>query len=626
MPLRKAVTTLVVALVATVTAQTATKPSHPKKKKTSTPPYLEITSTPPKDLKPKATLEEAAKFAWQEFLALQWKASVDSKNPPTATNSRGLPDTTWNYGMATAQFPDPLVWQTYAQTTELRPNGPLVTKWKDLGIPQYSYFQPPVQGSGTPMITLWNNLDEDSEIGSCNIYGQYQKQNSPRELVLFQVKVNRDEYEYLRTSFGKDQNCAPTSIILQGSAQNYPNCTTGGNPLTNGGLLAQTQSAVKGNINQPPYLYYNGQTSRCNCPPGQAICLPCGNITNGTEGSIEVKSAWRRLLPTEKAERFYTTTAIYYDINTKGQLAYHNDTFALIGMHIIHKTENYPEFIFATFEQVDVETADVEYFLTTPLSVLPGTEVRGPVPVKRQQGQTNKNKMHPVPATLTEVTAKVWKQLTALNTKTVWQYYRLTGVEAGPVDVPVPLMGVQPTTVNCILLQDAVQATKMNPNYFMANFVIESDPFLNNFTGPGFGAGGGPIFTPGQPRGGSLSNTNGCENVVVQQVSTTTTAGASTSSMSPPPASVAGVPMTIGGCQACHGVGQSAFGTDFSFLLDFGNNKPSIMPAVIHYDAPAPVPPPAAAQSTAQIVGQTAGQARRAAFRNYMDGTRPKSK
>ncbi|MDQ3281412.1 MAG: hypothetical protein M3Q69_08370 [Acidobacteriota bacterium] len=599
-------------LVATVTAQTVKKQKHTKAPPPPPPPYLNITMTPPNDLKAGASLEEAAKFAWQEFLALQWKASVDANHPPSATNQRGLPDPNWNYSSATPSFPNPLVWQTYAQTTELRPNGPLVTAWQDLGLPQYSYFNPPVAGSGStpPVNNLWNNLDEDSEIGSCNIYGQYQNQSSPKELVLFQVKVNRDEYEYLRTNYGMQQNCAPASVIQQGRAQSYPNCTSSGGPLPSGGLLAQAQSAVTASINQSPYLYYAGQTSRCSCPPGQAICLPCGsNSANGAQGAIEVKTAWRRLKKGDDPSRFYTATALYYDVGPNNTLTYNNDTFALIGMHIIHKTENYPEFIFATFEQVDVETADMEYFLTAPVSVLPGTELRGPVLVKRQQGQSNKNEMHPVPATLTNVTQNVWTQLKSLNPNTVWQYYRLTGVQAGPIDVPVPLNGVPPTTANCLQQQDPVAATTKNPNYFMANFVIESDPFLNNFTGPGFGAGGGPIFKAGQSRGGTLTPTNGCENLVMQQSTTTS-----------PSSSVQGVPQTIGGCQGCHGVAQSAFGTDFSFLLDFGNNKPSIMPAVIHYNAPGPVPPAAQTQTAVQSVGQ----ARRAAFRNYMDGTQRK--
>jgi len=77
---------------------------------------------------------------------------------------------------------------------------------------------------------------------------------------------------------------------------------------------------------------------------------------------------------------------------------------------------------------------------------------------------------------------------------------------------------------------------------FMANFGIESDPFLNNFSGPGFGKA--PFKT--------------CENVVYQ-----------------------GTKNNMGGCKGCHGVAQTAFGTDFSFLLDFGNNKPSSAPETI---------------------------------------------
>jgi hypothetical protein len=85
----------------------------------------------------------------------------------------------------------------------------------------------------------------------------------------------------------------------------------------------------------------------------------------------------------------------------------------------------------------------------------------------------------------------------------------------------------------------------------MANFMVESDPFLNNFSGPGFGAGGNAIFA------------GGCQNTVY-----------------------ASQLFNNGGCKGCHGVAQTAFGTDFSFLLDFGNNKPSIIPATVHYKPP----------------------------------------
>jgi hypothetical protein len=518
------------------------------------PPYLNILPKPPQDLPSRsASLQDVAKFAWQEFLALNWKASIDAQHPPGASNPRGNPDLTWSPSQAAPAFPNPLVWQTYAQTTELRPNAPLTTAWVNLGFPKYSYANVPAQGSGS--FTLWNNLDEDNEIGSCDIYGQYAQQKSPKDLVLFQVKVNRDEYEYVRTAFGATQQIGPPP----------------GKPCPNGALLCAAAAQVTTNILNPPYAYYPGATSTCNCPPGQAICLPCGRLPgNGTttpvEGTIEVKSAWRRLLPNENPARFYTTKAIYYDINSKGQIAYYNDTFALVGMHIIHKTANFPDFVFATFEQVDVEQSGSNYILLVTNPANPnGPSIEQPpaVPIQRQKGQTNRTQMHPVPTALDQVTAQVQAQLKGMNPTTVWQYYRLTGVYGASTDVPSNPSGPSSATNNCINNQNPIQATTTNPNYYMANFMVESDPFLNNFTGPGFGKNGNVIFT------------GGCQNTVY-----------------------ANKIYNNGGCKGCHGVAQTAFGTDFSFLLDFGNNKPSIRPATIHYVAP---PPATSATSAAAV-------------------------
>jgi len=121
-----------------------------------------------------------------------------------------------------------------------------------------------------------------------------------------------------------------------------------------------------------------------------------------------------------------------------------------------------------------------------------------------------------------------------------------------------PANGNSPVT--CVSNQNPVQCTGLDPNYFMANFVIESDPFLNNFSGPGFG--GNPF--------------QNCNNIVT---------------FSSQSGATQGTQMDMGGCKGCHGVAQTAFGTDFSFLLDFGNNKPSIMPATITYYPPAPAKP-----------------------------------
>jgi hypothetical protein len=528
-------------------------PPEPTAVTASAAPAVSITPTPPDDLSSRdATLTELAQFAWQEFLALSWKSAIDPGESPVG--QRGVPDLSWSYSTPGAH-PTLLVWQTYAQTTELRPNGPLTVPFDQLGTPRYSYSGTVSSGSGSPSFTLWNNLDEDNEIGSCDVYGQYASQQPPRNLVLYQVKVNSDEYEYLRTNFGADQDKCAASDSMCPEANRTPT----------GGRLYQAQQQVIANIKTLPYEYYPGQPSTadatCDCPPEKAICLPCGGAPNpagGTyEGAIEVKSAWRMLEPGDDPSRFYTTEAIYYEDAGANALTYHNGTFALIGLHIIHKTRNFPDFVFATFEQVDVETANMVY------ATLDGTTEQLPVvPIVRQSGQTNPLQNHPVPPTLDTVTAAVHQQLTALNPETIWQYYRLTGVSGASVDcAPSPDTGLSDPTSDCVANQTAATCIDLDPNYYMANFVIESDPFLNNFSGPGFGT---------NPFGN-------CRNTVYAN----------------------GI-YDNGGCKGCHGVAQTSFGTDFSFLLDFGNNKPSILPASINNPtndpsgvAPAVAHPPA---------------------------------
>jgi hypothetical protein len=273
--------------------------------------------------------------------------------------------------------------------------------------------------------------------------------------------------------------------------------------------------------------------------------LPCGDPA-ADEGAIKVKTAWRHLQPGENASRFYTTTAQYYDHDRSGKLVYLNGTFALIGMHIIHKTKSFPDFVFATFEQVDVEKSGFDYIALTKQ----GAETPPAVPIKRQgYPDNNPTEMHPVPPELDTVSNAVHQQLIALNKNIPWQYYRLTGVQGKSVSCPVAVNPPPPTVTTCVARPAPSACTKIDPNYFMANFVVESDPFLNNFSGPGFGSNPFPA----------------CQNTIYQtQI------------------------YDNGGCKGCHGVAQTAFGTDFSFLLDFGNNKPSIEPATIHYIPPSP--------------------------------------
>ena len=442
--------------------------------------------------------------------------------------------------MAYGSSNDLLVWQTYAHKTELRPNGTLTVAWDSLGEPTYqnAYTTPLSPGAPGARLNLWNNLDEDSEIGSCQIIGQYTKQPEPRaqkSLILFEAKVNRDEYEYLRTNY-PDQNIGNT-----GAGASATDCdeTTSGR-----GRLCQAQLRAKKQIKAEGHSYYpNGGTDTCKCPVDQAICLPCGS--DSTDGAIEVKAAWRRLLPSENAADYYTSTALYYQneydpATKKYQYRYYNDTFALIGLHIIRKLENYPDFVFTTFEHVGEASADDQYVVTDS----DGAEVSPATRAARQatMPNTDRNENHAIPVEISDVNREMRDELGRIGT--VWKNYQLAGVQAQVDDCQVssPSAGHdQAAGLACIRAQDkdAGKCLGTDSNYYMANLFVETDPFLNNFSGPGFG--GNPF--------------SDCRNTVYQ-----------------------GKTHNMGGCKGCHGVAQTAFGTDFSFLLDFGNGKPGIAP------------------------------------------------
>jgi len=156
---------------------------------------LTLQPHPPHDVttsqaEPNAQLErDQAWFAWNQFLALTWKATY---NPP-ANHQRGMPDENWNHGsLSSNNMGYHYVFETYAHRTELRPNHRLERSFDS--IPSYSFKQMPTAGSGNPSFTLLNNLDEDNEIGSCDVY----LGGTSSTLMLYQAKVNRVMYDYVK--------------------------------------------------------------------------------------------------------------------------------------------------------------------------------------------------------------------------------------------------------------------------------------------------------------------------------------------------------------------------------------------------------------------------------------------
>jgi len=407
---------------------------------------------PPIELDSNATPEQLVSFAWNEFLALNWKSSYNSNN------KRDYPDTTWSYASDSLPFPDLVVWETYAHRTELRPYSDSMQPFDNP--PHYSFGDQLYPQNAQTSFTLFHNLDENNEIGSCNVFAHVNKYQQQYQ-VLYQAKVNRQEYQYIY--------------------DNYP---------TKARLLAATSRTH--NLLQDSVAAYYATGAPCDAPPGNnLLCLPCGGSPGAGQGSMEVKTAWRRLTAEDDPSRFFTRTVITYTMQGDS-IIYVNDTYGLIGLHIIHKTRNYPAFVFATFEQVDVEQANMGLVLLNSK----GTD-SGPL-------RADYKRLHPITDIANASTQYVHDQLKKQNPKSIWQYYRLTGVQGKPTN------------------------DSSSFNYFLANYVIESDSTLANFHGGGIG-------TP----------FNDSTNLVYQ-----------------------GKRITMGGCQGCHGVAQQGLGGDFSFLMD----------------------------------------------------------
>jgi hypothetical protein len=455
-----------------------------------------------------ASIQDLAIFAWQEFIALNWTAS-----DPAVSGKRGLPNTDVGF---TDIAPDngsfPLVvWQTYRHKNELFPPDGTTDPTFDGFAPTYAYNTNPKMGTGVngqiPSFTLFNNLDETSEIGLANMYAHANPTSNPASgiRVAYEAKVNRAVFSYL------------VGNGFTNSANGYGLL---GNALSNTGvLLAANPNSIIQNV------------GRCTLPPGVSatsiIMLPCGGVPTTFdptgEGAVEVKAAWRALDPTKGdiPSHFFTRNVIYYTGQPPNQ-KYNNAIYGLVALHIIHKTKSFPAFVFASWEQVEnyddvtpANSQNLAFDNTGDAASFPDIAV---------------TRAHAINSPIPPVNAAVQTAFKAANASTVWQYYKLIGVQATPVDGPPP-----------------ASATPDDLSYyFMANLMVETNQVLQNFTGSVSASLTNP---PGQQK-----------NVYV--------AGAT------------GSPFQMGGCQGCHGFQGQSLGGDMSVLVANGPSNSEIAESI----------------------------------------------
>ena len=316
-------------------------------------PAITISSTVPDELNPpfdpgppssggapEATPEQAAAFAWQEFIALNWPAGPQQGDP----GQRDTPSTTCLFGETSSQC-DLLVWETFRGKVEIFPgNGnPFVVvpppgypgpasdpSFGYDALPVYNYSSsiaacdPAQAGDPTP----WINLDETDQITLDSMYAgvvapSSSPGNSSPQLIRFLAKGSRSLYVYV----------AGNSSATDASDQWWF------------AVPADVVSATKDYLAQ----------HQASPPSGSS------DVVSVPDGTIEAKAAWRPLNPAEASSgRFHMQTVRFYEHTSDGiTKCYRHATWGLVALHIIHKTPSAPYFIYATFEQTDnILTAD----------------------------------------------------------------------------------------------------------------------------------------------------------------------------------------------------------------------------------------------------------------------------
>ncbi|MEJ0040590.1 MAG: hypothetical protein WDO68_31985 [Gammaproteobacteria bacterium] len=80
------------------------------------------------------------------------------------------------------------------------------------------------------------------------------------------------------------------------------------------------------------------------------VSFPIGDVAAARRGAIELKMAWKELGPTDIPSRYYTVDG---QVKNNDTGKFEARTLGLVGMHIAMRTASSPQWMWATFEQVD---------------------------------------------------------------------------------------------------------------------------------------------------------------------------------------------------------------------------------------------------------------------------------
>lgn len=173
-------------------------------------------------------------------------------------------------------------------------------------------------------------------------------------------------------------------------------------------------------------------------------------------GATEIKAAWRRMMPADDQSRYFTRAAKFelYDSQGNPTGNFIDGIAGLVGLHIITKAPGFPQWVWATFEQID----NVSHHGAVPASynnpVCAGIYCSPPNQSPKHSGQPFAS-----PNQLTRLTP-LHPEAVALNTRyqaalsnTLFQYYELITAQyptepmmpGNPLGSPNPNVGANVT-------------------------------------------------------------------------------------------------------------------------------------------------------------------------------------
>lgn len=519
---------------------------------------------------------DAAQYAWQTMIALNWAADAKTRNDPDA----GKP-----FGVGS-----PTVWESYRSKVELYPGlgGPTVPPHGvtlNGGKPSnpetfYGYGRPPkyvysekvgqadgdvkaCKGQQPVDRAAWVVLDETTQIGNNQTFAGTLQDDRPTpvnaapRLIRYGVKMNRDLYvRVVAGEYWYRQKGAVAPINV--AQDHYKKQLSAG----------QTQNP------ETPYVDLAPR-------PGPDDGSDDGA---GAGAGITVKTAWRPLTEQETSSgRFVKSTVRYYEDDEQGTPCWREAEWGLVGMHLVTFTRLAPWGIWSTFEQADnILTADGKRTEdengamliqpnappTTPiLTSNPGV----PDPKVEKTGEYCTNpgnrlyfrenpayktlpadgdvcvntRWHPIPDTVVKINKAAHDAIRDDQLKTgappsPWLFYKLVNAQGTPVDYDFRNGGRLST----------------ESSYYLANAVIETDYSLGMFTGD---------LVKGAPSNVKVETSADGKKTATEYFNTRLLPFQQGNAKN-----LTGSPLRMGGCAGCHGFAATQ-GTDFSFALLGGN-------------------------------------------------------